>query len=450
MTIGIFFSWQADRSTLVCRNLQERALERAIDSIGQAADVQNANREDFVLDRDTKDVPGSPPVAATIFAKIDAAAVFVPDFTFVGSRADGRATPNPNVLIEYGWALKSLGYPRIVPIMNTAYGGSLETDLPFDLRHHRHPIKYHCPEDADEATRKLVRNQLAKDLSTAIALIVSSHAKNKPVADTPAVWASDRQRTASATRLIRLDGIANEEEVCPRLPGPKVEFCIRPRRRTSMKVSQLVDRLDQLKLHLPLFGRHTSSRLARNEYGVCRYVVNTPVPTKPGLARQIADRVLPGRWIAEPEPTYDAFTQLYPDGELWMVDCAALRWPIDDEFRPISPDIEQRFVSTLDRARAALRLYGSAEPYEAVATILGIGRRVLPLMDERGGLTGTHTPQTDEIEIIKEFSIEKESDASLACLMPLFEGLWESLHTKRPRHYDQLASQKLPEKEVEA
>ncbi|WP_310031070.1 hypothetical protein [Paraburkholderia graminis] len=127
------------------------------------ADLQNANREEFVLDRDTKNEPGSPPVAATIFTKIDAAAVFVPDFTFVGLRTDGRSTPNPNVLVEYGWALKALGYRRIVPIMNTAYGGSLAIDLPFDLRHHRHPITYHCPEDADEATRKLVREQLAKD-----------------------------------------------------------------------------------------------------------------------------------------------------------------------------------------------------------------------------------------------------------------------------------------------
>jgi hypothetical protein len=36
----------------------------------------------------------------TIFRKIDGTAIFVPDLTFVGKRADGRPTPNPNVLIE--------------------------------------------------------------------------------------------------------------------------------------------------------------------------------------------------------------------------------------------------------------------------------------------------------------------------------------------------------------
>jgi hypothetical protein len=446
MTISIFFSWQADRSTRVCRNLQERALERAIESMGRTADLQNANREDFVLDRDTKDEPGSPPVAATIFTKIDAAAVFVPDFTFVGLRPDGRSTPNPNVLVEYGWALKALGYRRIVPIMNTAYGGSLEIDLPFDLRHHRHPITYHCPEDADEATRKSVREQLVKELKYAIGLVVSSHAINTPIANEPAAWKSADQRSASVTRLIRLDSLGGEEEACPRLTGPKLELSIRPRRRKSMKVWELVDRLDQLKLELPLFGRDTSSRLARNEYGVCRYVVNTPAPTKPSLARQIADRVLPGQWVVEPEPSYDAFTQIYPDGEMWLVDCAALRWPIDEEIRPINPDIEQQFVSILDRARAALRHFGSAEPYDVVATILGIGSRVLPLMDKRGGLTGRYTPKTDEIEITSEFSVENELDASLDCLMPLFDALWESVHSKRPSYYDQLAVQKIVER----
>jgi hypothetical protein len=76
-------------------------------------------------------------------------------------------------------------------------------------------------------------------------------------------------------------------------------------------------------------------------------------------------------------------------------------------------------------------------------TILGIGGRVLQLMDERGELTGKHTPATDEIEITKEIFIENESDASLDCLMPLFDALWESVHRKRPDYYDLLAVRKV-------
>ena len=440
MTVTIFFSWQADRSTRVCRNLQERALERAITNIGQEADLQNANREDFVLDRDTKDEPGHPPVAATIFRKIDAAAVFVPDFTFVGTRTDGRSTPNPNVLVEYGWALKSLGHRRIVPIFNTAFGGSMEANLPFDLRHLRHPITYHCPEDADEATRKVAREQLAKELTRAIGLVLSAHAVNTPIADVPAAWRYVEQSKAWRTRLIRLD--SGEEEQCPRLMGPKLQLSIRPQRRTSIKVGELVERMERLQLELPLFGKNALAKLARNEYGVCRYVVDTPTPVKPSLPRRIADRVLPGRWTVKQEPTYDAFTQIYPDGEMWLVDYDALRFPIDVEIRTIVPDVEARFVSILDQARATLRLLGMHEPYEVVATILGIGSRVLPLMDEDGELTGKHTPGTDEVEIRRELSVGSESERSLDCLMPLFDALWESLHSKRPDYYNRLAARK--------
>jgi hypothetical protein len=74
------------------------------------------------VDRDTQGVPGVPPIVDTIFDKIDGATIFVPDLTFVAKRIDGRPTPNHNVLVEYGWALKALRYARIVPVMNLAFG----------------------------------------------------------------------------------------------------------------------------------------------------------------------------------------------------------------------------------------------------------------------------------------------------------------------------------------
>jgi hypothetical protein len=102
MTSTVFFSWQADTVPIIGRNVIERALERAIARIGRDTEIEEAVRE-LAIDKDTQDVPGSPPIVETIFKKIDQAAVFVPDLTFVGKRLDGRPTPNPNVLIEYGW-----------------------------------------------------------------------------------------------------------------------------------------------------------------------------------------------------------------------------------------------------------------------------------------------------------------------------------------------------------
>jgi hypothetical protein len=105
---------------------------------------------------------------ATIFRKIDAASVFVPDLTFVGTRRDGRPTPNPNVLIEYGWALKSLTYYLIIPVMNTAFGEPTAETMPFNVAHLRRPICFHCAADLNDGERKAVRDKLAKDLEAAI------------------------------------------------------------------------------------------------------------------------------------------------------------------------------------------------------------------------------------------------------------------------------------------
>jgi hypothetical protein len=110
----------------------------------------------------------------TIFRKIDSAAVFVPDLTFVGTRRDQRPTPNPNVLIEYGWALKTLGHGRVVGVMNTAYGEPSGDNMPFDLRHQRNPITYSCPKDASDAVRTAARDSLAKDLENALRTVFSS------------------------------------------------------------------------------------------------------------------------------------------------------------------------------------------------------------------------------------------------------------------------------------
>lgn len=120
MTTSIFFSWQSDTPTKIGRNFLRKALEEACEEIVAESSISEALRDELVVDSDTKVEAGQPPIADTIFKKIDAAAVFVADVTFTAKRVDGRPTPNPNVLIEYGWALKSLGHSRVISIMNDA------------------------------------------------------------------------------------------------------------------------------------------------------------------------------------------------------------------------------------------------------------------------------------------------------------------------------------------
>ena len=169
----IFFSWQVDRAAHAGRDLIEQALKLVVGRISQDATVEKAIR-DLKIDHDTKGVPGSPPIVDTIFRKIDKAAVFVPDLTFVGQRADGRPTPNPNVMIEYGWALKSLSYPRIVPVMNTAFGKPTANSMPFDMGHLRHPTLYQCPDNVDNSGRVQVIEDLAKELEREIRAVLES------------------------------------------------------------------------------------------------------------------------------------------------------------------------------------------------------------------------------------------------------------------------------------
>jgi hypothetical protein len=164
----VFFSWQTDRPPREGRNLIEKALENAVSRIANDAKVEPAVREGLIVDKDTKGVPGSPPIFSTILDKIDRASVFVGDLTMCGTRCDGRLTPNPNVLIEYGWALKSLGYFQVLTVMNDAHGEPTAESMPFDLAHLRFPLTYNLPDGAPDSVRKVEREQLVKKLETAV------------------------------------------------------------------------------------------------------------------------------------------------------------------------------------------------------------------------------------------------------------------------------------------
>ncbi len=180
----IFFSWQSDTQTLTGRNLVERALQRAIATVAADADIDPADRE-LAVDRDSAGVPGSPPLVETIFGKVDRAAAFLSDLTYVAERIDGRRMPNPNVLLEHGWALRSLSWRRVFSVMNVARGHPDDHPLPFDLQHFKRPVFYDCPDDADEDTRRAAREGLTRQFVSALRAILDDEvlrAERVPVA----------------------------------------------------------------------------------------------------------------------------------------------------------------------------------------------------------------------------------------------------------------------------
>src|ERR1700730_5862250 len=131
MAHTIFFSWQSDTPNACGRTFIEDALNDALESLAADATLEPAIREEGLsIDRDTRGVSGTPPIVDTIFKKIDRAAGFLADMTFVATRLDGKGkSPNPNVLVEYGWALRSLSHGRILVVMNTAYGEPSDESL---------------------------------------------------------------------------------------------------------------------------------------------------------------------------------------------------------------------------------------------------------------------------------------------------------------------------------
>lgn len=163
----VFYAWQSDLPNNTNRSFLESCLERAIEKANTA--LTRADR--LVLDKDTQGIAGMPVIADVVFEKIASCAVFVPDLSIITPAESKRATPNPNVLVELGYALCAIKDRRIVGLINSAFGAS--SDLPFDLRNRRFPISYRLAEGGPSEDRKSVREILIAQLVEALSLAAS-------------------------------------------------------------------------------------------------------------------------------------------------------------------------------------------------------------------------------------------------------------------------------------
>lgn len=166
--IFAFYAWQSDRPENINRNLIDIALREAATRINQDASLG----VELHIDSDTEGVPGNPPVTDTILKKIDACDIFIPDVTFVASTDAGKLIPNPNVMTEFGYALRSKSHFALMLLMNTFYGPP--ESLPFDLGHLRHPIKYSADPEVKDAERRAIRNKLSKTLEEKLRLQIAA------------------------------------------------------------------------------------------------------------------------------------------------------------------------------------------------------------------------------------------------------------------------------------
>ena len=170
MNKTIFYSWQADLPAKTNRTFIESCIERAIKQI-----KQKSLHLEVAIDRDVSNVPGTPDISHSIFNKIVDSNVFIADISFIDDGKGKKRMPNPNVLIELGYAARALGWENIICVFNADYG-KVE-DLPFDLRH-RHPLIYSI---ANTANKTDERAELSNRLQKAIEPILKKQSSKDKI-----------------------------------------------------------------------------------------------------------------------------------------------------------------------------------------------------------------------------------------------------------------------------
>jgi len=407
MNKTVFFSWQSDRPTREGRNLIERALEAAVSRIADDAAVEEAVREGLTLDKDTKGVPGSPPLFDTILKKIEGATVFVPDLTFVGTRSNGEPTPNPNVLIEYGWALRHLGHHRIVAVMNEAHGGP--KSLPFDLAHHRFPITYNVQDDATESVRQVERLRLAKVLESGIKAVFDSSEFKASVAKKPdpLLFKAKEPMNGRARFRPQKERIGVYIDPASAMVGSG--------EATSIYLSETATKWLRVMPVIDPGRKWLSSDLKEQALRIA----NVPLIPSTGDIHLVLGGDGCGYFRIYERLPAPAVSYIFDTGEIWVINA----WPF-----AMSPYIqldEKGFAESLNRCAAFLETLGIPGPYKWIAGIEGFKDRYLYIPNR--GRVGVPC-LTDPIEV--EGKYQKGDDAA-ELLRPFFERVFDQCGVQR-------------------
>lgn len=123
---SIFFSWQSDIK-------ENKSIIRS--GINNACNkLKQSNNYQFLVDEATRNLPGSPNIEESVKTKIEHCDVFVADITPIAQYGN-KQLPNPNVLIELGYALRCIDVDRIIIVAKAS--DYQDKDLPFDINHQR-------------------------------------------------------------------------------------------------------------------------------------------------------------------------------------------------------------------------------------------------------------------------------------------------------------------------
>ena len=429
----IFYSWQSDRPNSTNRRFIEDALKKAILMLGQDDnELYKPPRAEIELDKDTKDVSGSPPIADTIFKKIEECAVFVPDLTFCGETKRGRPMPNPNVLIEYGWALAKLGPERIVGVMNSAYGNPTSETLPFNVRHLRWPHGFCLQETDSREARQSIKSNLVSFFKGAIAdalkvrtIALPSFAPMKP-----------KHRKSSFIGngevlgiLPGMQGFTEDTKITWR-NRPQLFLRVVPTNPVGPFTPFDIERMMKERLLMPFACRNITRRSMGNEWG---FVVFGPDTTN---------------------QTPDYIVQVSRQGEIWGIDNYTL------EQANAVPFFENLYACALAQyLQFAKEQLGVTSPVTVMAGMTEVQGFQVHLPDPPQSMSYNILDRTvgsaakDDISFsIQDVSLEPVGDREMEfyegyvleddvhfryaykMLIPFFENLWGEFQHERPKH----------------
>lgn len=391
MADTVFYSWQSDAPDRETGSLIRDALQAAIADVSSELGLGDS----LTFDQDTQGVPGNPEVASTILQKIGDCGIFVADMSLVASTPSGKKSPNPNVLLEYGFALGVKGKSRLVTVMNSFYGEPKE--LPFDLANRRWPFSYLLPPDAPAPELRDAREALRKRLVVAIRTIVEAESLGARSQQDPQWWTPAVDGEASFLRdgdLVDVDRGSFDDE-----PPIKVVWKNRPQAFLrilpfrSLTLSR--GELDAAIRPIPPMSRGGMDvRFGRNPQGATSY-------TKAPESRD--------------EPLVEMLTQLFPTGEMWGIHQSFYQRPFIA--MGTTQDI---FRFTLSEYLAAAKRLSLALPYTVIAGISGImGREVVTSERRRVGYCMDN-------ELVLRIQIADPNVDPDRTLAPFYGMIWES------------------------
>lgn len=418
MPQSIFFSWQADTPNRVGRTFLREVLDEVCAAIAAETAVDEAARE-VEVDSDTQGVAGQPPIAETIFRKIDAAAVFVADVSFTGQRIDGRPTPNANVLIEYGWALKALRHERVVCLMNDAYGAPSRENLPFDLAHLRWPITYSLPDGASAEVKKDEKRKLTKTLKAALSACIAT-VPTPPTVEPPPFTSAEakdgpaRFRSPGDALGFEDDSLGRSNEQVYLAGGPAIWLRLFPgldsgRVWTTGQIrNQII--VGESGLLMPLVSPAGGYSYLRSGDGMGMY----RAPSTDGPKESI-------------EVVGIAF--VFRTGEVWSVDTKMMSY--DARSLP-SAAIERALTEGADRYRRLETALGISSPLRWRAGIVGAKGRRLTYAPQPGHVWLGSSGPICAADLIEAEGVISPEETSHAALLPLFAKIFEECGVERP------------------